>query len=241
VRLLFAALFALAAGAYADAGLATDDVAPGANDVTAPKADDVAVPKADTFATKNDVRLFWAKSSDTDLTTAWYGDYDASKESGYLIGASYGRRFSDTLFGLPFPMTANIGVQWLNERGLQDNGWGTTAYIKAHYTWKLPATTKHITLGLGEGLSYVSVIPLSEQRDFARKNGAQSEHLLNYVEWTIDVPLRQFATFEPMFQGSRIQDVTVGFVVWHRSSIYGLLAETKGGVNYMGFGLQARF
>jgi hypothetical protein len=225
VHPVFVALIALVASAYADASLAAD----------------VASISPDHVAPKNDVRLYWGKSSDTDLTTAWFGDYDASKESGYLIGASYGRRFSDTLFGLPIPMTWNVGMQWLNERGLQDNGWGTTAFIKANYTWKLPATTKHITIGLGEGLSYVTIIPLSEQRDFARKNGAQSENLLNYVEWTIDVPLRQFATFEPMFHNSRIQDVSVGFVVWHRSSIYGLLAETKGGVNYMGFGVQARF
>ena len=218
MRPLLISLIALAAGAYASTGVAASDV-----------------------GTRNDVRLYWGKSSDSDLTTAWAGDYSASKESAYLIGGSYGRRFSDTLFGLPIPMTWNIGMQWLNERGLQDNGFGTTAFIKAHYTWQLPYTTKEVTFGLGEGLSYVTQIPLAEQRDFASKNGAKSENLLNYIEWTIDVPLRQFATFEPMFHGSRIQDVSVGFIVWHRSSIYGLLAETKGGVNYMGFGVEAKF
>ena len=188
---------------------------------------------------KSTLRLSWAKSSETDLTTGVFGDFNASQESGYLVDASFGYRFSDTLFGLPFPMTANFGLQYLNERGYQDNGWGATAFIKAHYTWRLPSTQKHITFGLGEGLSYVSVIPMSEQRDFAKK-GVESEKLMNYVEWTIDLPLRQFDAFAPLFR-NHIQELSVGFIVWHRSSIYGTFAEARGGVNYMGFGLEARF
>jgi hypothetical protein len=216
VRPILVTLIALA-GAYAQAGCAESQV-----------------PHKDTL------RLQWAKSSETDLTTGVFGDYSASQESGYLVGATFGHQFSDTLFGLPFPMTANFGLQYLNERGYQDNGWGATAFVKAHYTWRVPKTTKDITFGLGEGLSYVSVIPMSEQRDFAKK-GAESEKLLNYVEWTIDVPLRQFAFFEPMFRGGHLEDLSVGFVVWHRSSVYGLLAETRGGVNYMGFGFEGQF
>lgn len=219
MRSFLVTLMALACGAWSQSGWT-------AGDVTAPP---------------NSVRLYWAKSSDTDLTTAFFGDYDASRESAYLIAASFGHRFSDTMFGLPIPMSLNFGLQYLNERGYQDDGWGTTAFVKASYSWQLPSSSKHITFGLGEGLSYASVIPMSEQRDFARKGGAQSENLLNYVEWTIDVPLRQFATFEPLFHRSALEDLSVGFIVWHRSSIYGLLAETKGGVNYMGFGLEGRF
>jgi hypothetical protein len=190
---------------------------------------------------KNNLRLHWAKSSETDLTTAFFGDYAASPESNYMIAADYGHRFSDTLFTLPIEMTANVGVQWLNERGLQPDGWGATAYIKAHYLWRMPFTQKHVRFGLGEGLSYVTRIPLSEQRDFAKKGeDITSEKLMNYVEWTVDVPLRQFDTMAPLFRGS-IKEVYVGALVWHRSSVFGLFAETKGGVNFMGFGIEARY
>src|SRR5687767_5799727 len=75
------------------------------------------------------VRMYWTKSSETDLVTGFAGDFDASKESNYLIGASWGRKYSDTLFGLPFPMTANIGVQYINERGYQPDAYGVTAFI----------------------------------------------------------------------------------------------------------------
>ena len=191
-------------------------------------------------ASDQSLRVFFAKSSETDLVTVVVGDYQASPESNYIIGATYGHRLSDTLFGLPIPMTWNVGVQYLNERDYQDDGYGTTAFIKANYDWRLPFTHKTIRLGLGEGLSYVSRIPMSEQRDFAKKQ-AESAKLMNYLEWTIDVPLRQFATFEPMLRDGGIEEVSVGFVVWHRSSVFGIFSETKGGVNFMGFGVQAHF
>lgn len=194
---------------------------------------------ADTSEPEDIVRMFWAKSSETDFITGVVGDFDASAESNYIIGANWGRPFSDTLFGLPFPMTANLGVQYFNERGHQSDAYGITAFIKAHYDWRLPLTQKFVRLGLGEGLSYVSRIPTSEQRDFARKR-AESEKLLNYLEWTIDVPLRQFATLDDVIH-SDIRELNVGFFIFHRSSVFGLFADSKGGVNFMGLSLEARF
>lgn len=185
------------------------------------------------------LRLVYAKSSESDLVTVVVGDYDASPESNYLVGLNWGIDMSDTLFGLPFPMTANVGVQYLAERGYQDDGYGVTAFIKAHCDLRVPWTQKQVRLGLGEGLSYVTRIPMSEQRDFAKK-GVESEKLMNYMEWTIDVPLRQFAAFENLMRGY-VEEINLGFYVWHRSSVFGMFAESKGGVNFMGFGLQATF
>jgi outer membrane protein len=188
---------------------------------------------------KTNVRLRWVKSSETRLGTAIIGDYDPSPESNYAISADWGQRFSDTLFTLPIEMTANLGLQYFAERGYQSDAWGATAYIKAHYTWRLPFTELHIRFGLGEGLSYVTQIPMSEQRDFAKK-GVESANLMNYVEWTIDVPLRQVEIFAPMFNG-HIKEAYIGYIVWHRSSVFGLFADKKGGVNFMGFGFEARY
>jgi hypothetical protein len=187
------------------------------------------------------LRVHWNKSSETDFGTVVIGDYDASPESNYLVGATYGYQFSDTMFSWPLEMTANVGVQWLDERGYQQDGYGLTSYIKAHYRWELPWTDKQVRLGLGEGLSYVSRIPESEARDFAKKNGAESSKLMNYLEWTIDVPLRQFQPLQGLFQGGAIEDASLGFMVWHRSSVFGLFSETGGGINFMGFSFEARF
>jgi outer membrane protein len=188
---------------------------------------------------KSSVRLSWVKSSETRLGTAIFGDYDPSPESNYAISADWGHRCSDTLFTLPIEMMGNLGLQYFAERGYQSDAWGATAYIKALYTWRLPFTELHIRFGLGEGLSYVTQIPMSEQRDFAKK-GVESSNLMNYMEWTIDVPLRQFEVFAPMFNG-RIKEAYIGYIVWHRSSVFGLFADKKGGVNFMGFGFEARY
>jgi hypothetical protein len=187
----------------------------------------------------NRLRIHFAKSSETDLVTVVVGDYDRSPESNYLIGATWGHDLSDTLFGLPFPMTWHLGVQYLDERGYQRDGVGATAFVKANYSLRVPFTQKYVELGLGEGLSYVSRIPMSEQRDFAKK-GVESEKLMNYLEWTIDLPLKQFESMQPLMRGG-IEDISVGFIVWHRSSVFGLFAEEQGGVNFMGFGVEAKF
>lgn len=186
----------------------------------------------------NSVRVSFARSSETDLVTGFVGDYEASQESNYLIDATWGRHLSDTLFGLPLPITANVGVQYFDERGYQPDALGGTLFIKAHYDWRLPWTNKHVRLGVGEGLSYTSRIPVSEQRDFAKK-GVESNKLMNYLEWTVDVPLRQFTGHwaEP----GGVEDVSIGFIVWHRSSVFGLFADSGGGVNFMGVTLQARY
>jgi len=161
-------------------------------------------------------------------------------KNGFL-GATWGHDLSDTLFGLPFPMTWHLGVQWFNEQGFQPDALGLTGFVKANYRMRVPWTKKHIDMGLGEGLSYVDRIPMSEQRDFAKKGpDVHSEKLMNYLEWTIDLPLRQFQSLDPLFRGG-IEDMSVGFIVWHRSSVFGVFADTKGGVNFMGFGFEARF
>lgn len=188
---------------------------------------------------ETNVRLNWVKSSETDLYTVVIGDFDASPESNYAIAGSWGRQYSDTLFGAPIAMTGNVGAQWFNERGYQPDGWGVNAYIKALYDWRLPWTRKYLRLGLGEGLSYVTRIPASEQRDFAKK-GVDSVKLMNYLEWTMDVPLRQFALFDNLLR-NRVDEVYVGFIVWHRSTVFGLFGDEQGGVNFMGFGFEAQY
>ncbi|HET9448614.1 MAG TPA: hypothetical protein VFO35_20245 [Steroidobacteraceae bacterium] len=188
------------------------------------------------------LRVYFSKSSETDLVTVVVGDFQRSPESNYLLGATWGRDLSDTLFGLPFPMTWHVGVQYLAERGYQADGWGATTFIKANYRMRVPWTQKHIDLGLGEGLSYVNRIPMSEQRDFAKKGpDVHSEKLMNYLEWTIDLPLKQFDSMQSLFQNGGLEDMSVGFIVWHRSSVFGVFAEEKGGVNFMGFGVEAKF
>jgi hypothetical protein len=194
---------------------------------------------ADAAPSKDSLRLYYARASDTDFVTVVAGDYSASKESDRIMGLSWGHEVGQHLFGMPIRMTANVGLQYIDEQGLQPDGYGVTSFIKANYSWRLPWTTKRVQLGLGEGLSYVTRIPKSEERDFAKKN-VDSNKLMNYLEWTIDVPLSQFESLRPLFHGP-IKEINTGFMVWHRSSVFGLFAETKGGINFMGFSVEAKY
>ena len=72
----------------------------------------------------NRLRLHFSKSSETDLVTVVVGDFQRSPENNYLIGATWGHDLSDTLFGLPIPMTWHLGVQWFNEQGYQQDALG---------------------------------------------------------------------------------------------------------------------
>lgn len=195
---------------------------------------------ADTAHADDHLRLRYGKSSDTDFLTVMLGDFQASQEGTYMIDGTWSRDISPTFFGLPLPNTGNIGVQYFNERGLQPDALGVTAYYKIHYFWRLPFTQKHLRFGLGEGLSYVDRIPQSEVRDFAHKH-VESSKLMNYLDWSIDLPLRQYAVFDNMMRGTAIKEAYLGFTVFHRSSVFGLFAETKGGINYMGFGFEAQY
>lgn len=194
---------------------------------------------ADTNQSKDSLRLYYGRASDTDFVTVVVGDYNASRESDRLTGLNWGHQVGEHLLGKPIRMTANVGLQYLDERGLQPDGYGVTGFIKAQYMWRLPATNKRVQLGLGEGLSYVTRIPKAEQRDFAHKN-VESNKLMNYMEWTVDVPLSQFESLRSMFHGP-IKEINTGFMVWHRSSVFGLFADTKGGINYMGFSVEAKY
>jgi hypothetical protein len=184
------------------------------------------------------LRVLHARSSESDFSTAIAGDFAGSKESNYLVGLTWGRMLNERVFGWPVALSGNVGVQRLFERGYQDNGWGGTAFVKLHYDWKLPLTEKTLRLGFGEGLSYVTEIPMSEQRDFATK-GVESNRLMNYLEWTVDLPLRQFSALSP--SDAIIRDISVGFTVWHRSSVFGLFADARGGINYLGFNVEMRY
>ena len=70
----------------------------------------------------NRLRVHFSKSSETDLVTVVVGDFQRSPENNWLIGATWGHDLSDTLFGLPFPMTWHLGVQYFDEQGYQQDG-----------------------------------------------------------------------------------------------------------------------
>ena len=81
----------------------------------------------------------------------------------------------------------------------------------------------------GFGMSYAETVPIAEQRKQAEKGGNTS-HFLNYLEMTLDFPLRRTS------KASWLQNCYAGLSVVHRSGIFGtsdFLGDVSGGADWI--------
>lgn len=83
--------------------------------------------------------------------------------------------------------------------------------------------------GFGFGMSYADKIPIVEQRKQAEKDD-NTAHFLNYLEMTLDFPLRRVS------KASWLQSCYAGVTVVHRSGIFGtsdFLGNVAGGADWI--------
>lgn len=180
-----------------------------------------------------------AYSSDADFHDSVAGfDFERSQERNYLSGLSVGKKITDRFLLWPFEVVAYASIQQFNEREQQSNGWGMTGYLKAYHSFTLPFTSFPLRLGFGNGLSYVSRIPASETRDF---KPYQSKKLIYYMDYSLQASVSHL-----MGRGERpisptIDDIFFGYSIWHRSTFFGLLGDSTGGINYLGISVEFLF
>lgn len=81
----------------------------------------------------------------------------------------------------------------------------------------------------GFGMSYAETVPIEEQRKQGNR-GENTAHFLNYLEMTLDFPLRR------MSRANWLQDCYAGLTIVHRSGIFGtsdLLGDVSGGSDWI--------
>jgi outer membrane scaffolding protein for murein synthesis (MipA/OmpV family) len=116
----------------------------------------------------------------------------------------------------------------------EDEGNGTfssyAAYIsvmgKGYSPWSKEEWFRY---SFGFGMSYADKVPIAEQRKQA-SSGENTSHFLNYLELTLDFPLRRVS------KASWLQDCYAGVTVVHRSGIFGLsdiLGDLAGGADWI--------
>ena len=114
----------------------------------------------------------------------------------------------------------------------EDNGTFSSyaAYIsvmgKGYSPWSKEEWFRY---SFGYGMSYAEKVPIAEQRKQASK-GENTSHFLNYLELTVDFPLRRVS------KASWLQDCYAGVTVVHRSGIFGLsdiLGDLAGGADWI--------
>ena len=83
--------------------------------------------------------------------------------------------------------------------------------------------------GFGFGMSYADQVPIAEQRKQAAK-GDNTSHFLNYLEMTLDFPLRRVSVSEAL------ANCYAGLTIVHRSGIFGtsdFLGDVSGGSDWI--------
>lgn len=182
---------------------------------------------------------FLAVSSDADFHDAVAGfDFEQSEERSFISGLTVGKKVGDSFLVWAFEIVAYASVQQFNERDHKPSGWGVTAYFKAYQSFNIPFTNFSLRPGFGNGLSYVSRIPCAEVRDFSPY---PSEKLIYYMDYSLQASVRHLAGRGERPFSSTIDDVFVGYSIWHRSTLFGVFGESPGGINYLGLSMELSF
>ncbi|MFA6193177.1 MAG: hypothetical protein WC665_12600 [Sulfurimonas sp.] len=146
-------------------------------------------------------------------------------DGGYLL--------KQNAFDLPLDLYAKAGVAHFDERGLQDDIYEGTLYLKLY--WNIDFLDNRARLGLGEGGSYTTDILYAEYLEAIEKNGKNSKYL-NYMDVSIDLDIGKLVQYEPL------HGTSIGFALKHRSGIYGLVNNVRrGGSNYYTVYLETNF
>jgi outer membrane protein len=176
-------------------------------------------------------KVFTGKSTDCNLapTIALACRSTNTEDGTSLTGIEVGRPFVERLEGWPVDFVGYLALIRHHERGLQEDFWEGSAYMKAYYygfPWSQHVKTR---IGFGAGLSYARTVPFVEARDQARR-GRSTSRLLNYLSPTVDVSIGDIVN------AKALQNTYFGFGVSHRSGIFGtsgLLGNVDGGSNYI--------
>ncbi|MGI9265090.1 MAG: MipA/OmpV family protein, partial [Gammaproteobacteria bacterium] len=114
----------------------------------------------------------------------------------------------------------------------EDNGnfMSYAAYIMAMGTGYSPWSKEELfRWGFGFGMSYAETVPIIEQRKQGEKDD-NTAHFLNYLEMTLDFPLRRVS------KTSWLQDGYAGLSLGHWSGIFGtsdILGDVAGGSDWL--------
>ncbi|MFK7862096.1 MAG: hypothetical protein AB8B64_25035 [Granulosicoccus sp.] len=174
-------------------------------------------------------------ASESDFGPALLFHYESAFEPTRVFAISIGKQVGRNFFRWPASIVVYGSLQHFGERGTQPDFFGATIHVKAYRNFNLGTRRTPIRLGLGEGLSYVEQIPSVEVMDFLPQ---RSSRLVNYLEWTLQTSVGHFLGRPEGGFSANIRDVYVGYSIFHRSTIFGLLASEGGGINYMGISIE---
>lgn len=179
------------------------------------------------------LRVAYGKVTESDFGEILIGDIKKHPEDLRVVSFDAGYRLVENVFDLPMDFYIKGGYARFDENGVHDDIDEFLLYIKLYYNFDF--LDNRVRLGLGEGGSYVSRTLYTEYLEAIEKDSDTSKYL-NYLDFSLDFDLGRLVAYEPL------HDTYVGFVIKHRSSVFGLINNiAKGGSNYNCFYIEKNF
>ncbi len=181
------------------------------------------------------IRLGGGFSDSNDLGEILLGDWNRYPKDTSVVNLDAGWCFVENMSNLPFDWYLKGGVSYFNENGYADDIVEVTLYVKVY--WKIDFLQNRVRLGLGEGLSLASGVPIVEIDDARNSDGSidPTSKLLNYLDISADLDLGRLLHVESF------RDLYLGYTLKHRSGIFGVFDGVHGGSNYNMLTLEKNF
>jgi outer membrane scaffolding protein for murein synthesis (MipA/OmpV family) len=142
----------------------------------------------------------------------------------YLAGLTLSRLALD---GRRLDVWGRVSINRRLENDYQDDFWEINPYIMLMGAGYSPWSNRELfRYGFGYGFSYADKVPIVEQRK-QEKRDRETSHFLNYLEATVDFPLRNFFGDRGWWK-----DCYSGLTIVHRSGIFArvdILGNVSGG------------
>jgi len=157
----------------------------------------------------------------------------STPENLTVINIDGGYLLKKDMFDIPLDLYVKGGLSRFNE--ISGSTYEATLYIKAIYN--LDFSDKRVRFGFGEGVSYASSVLDVERIEEAKKldGRGHTSKFLNYLDITVDVDLGRLVNYEPM------KNVYLGYLLKHRSGVFGLYNGVSGGSNYNTLYIETNF
>ncbi|MDY0121079.1 MAG: hypothetical protein RBR54_03980 [Sulfurimonas sp.] len=179
------------------------------------------------------VRVAHGKAVASDFGEILGGHIKSHEHNLQVYALDVGYLLYKDLFDFPIDLYIQGGFAYFDENGLRKDVYEGTLYFKAFYN--LDFYSQRLRIGLGEGGSYTSSVLYAEYAE-AIENNDNTANYLNYLDFSIDFDLGRAIGYK------KLEDTTLGFLIKHRSSIFGLINNVeKGGTNYNCFYLEKKF
>lgn len=183
-------------------------------------------------ADKYSVRVAWGDASEKDLgQILLYSNYNSHPRNLTTVAVDAGYLLYSNISDLPLDLYIKGGFSYFNEDQFKDT-YEALAYFKLFYN--IDFLDNRVRFGFGEGLSFVKDNLESEVIE-AVAEGQRYTRLLNYLDITLDVDLGKLFHYKPM------ENLYFGYLLKHRSGVFGFFDGVHGGSNYNALYLEKNF